>query len=90
MKSKRPKDVALRRVKVLQAIKNFMTNNNGLPPTRRDILKGSDITSLSVLNHHLGWLDRQGYINSIPEIARGITGVTDDGEEFIRETLEGE
>ncbi len=60
-----------RRQRILAYIQEFLTDN-GVPPTVRDIQKACDISSTSVVDYNLRGLDRDGYLNRRPEMARGI------------------
>ena len=60
-----------RRQRILAYIQEFLTDN-GVPPTVRDIQKACDISSTSVVDYNLRVLDRDGYLNRRPEMARGI------------------
>ena len=54
---------------------NFMSeflDERGYPPTVRDILRGCQISSTSVVDYNLRILERQGYISRDREISRGI------------------
>ena len=60
-----------RRQKILDFIQDFM-QDNGIPPTVRDIQKACEISSTSVVDYNLRLLDRDGFLNRRPEMARGI------------------
>jgi len=45
---------------------------HGYAPTVRDILKGCDISSTAVVQHHLDVLEREGRIHRDPEVFRSI------------------
>jgi repressor LexA len=60
-----------RRQRILAYIQEFITDN-GIPPTVRDVQKACDISSTSVVDYNLRILDRDGYLNRRPEMARGI------------------
>ncbi len=68
-----------RRKKILDFIQSFI-EENGLPPTVRDIQKACDISSTSVVDYNLRLLDRDGYLNRRPEVARGIELLDDSGQ----------
>ena len=59
------------RERVFKFIHEFF-NNRGYAPTVRDILKGCDISSTAVVQHHLDVLEREGRIHRDPEIFRSI------------------
>ena len=60
-----------RRQRILAYIQEFITDN-GIPPTVRDVQKACDISSTSVVDYNLRILDRDGYLNRRPDMARGI------------------
>ena len=68
-----------RRQRILAYIQEFHTDN-GMPPTVRDIQKACDISSTSVVDYNLRILDRDGYLNRRPEMARGIELLDNDGQ----------
>jgi repressor LexA len=59
------------RERILQFIHDFF-DTRGYAPTVRDILKGCDISSTAVVQHHLDVLEREGRIHRDPEIFRSI------------------
>jgi repressor LexA len=61
-----------RRRQILNFVREFM-EEKGYAPTVRDIVRGCSISSTSVVQYHLGILEREGYINRDPEVSRGIT-----------------
>ena len=56
---------------MLNFIRDFI-QENGLPPTIRDIQKACDISSTSVVDYNLRLLEREGHLRRKPDIARGI------------------
>lgn len=56
---------------MLKFIREFM-QDNGLPPTVRDIQKACGISSTSVVDYNLRILQREGYLRRRPDVARGI------------------
>lgn len=68
-----------RRQKILEFIHTFI-EENGLPPTVRDIQKACEISSTSVVDYNLRLLDRDGYLNRRPDVARGIELLDDAGQ----------
>ncbi len=60
-----------RRQRILEFIQDFM-QDNGIPPTVRDIQKACEISSTSVVDYNLRLLDRDGFLNRRPDMARGI------------------
>ena len=73
------KKLSVRRQRILEFIQNFI-EENGLPPTVRDIQKACDISSTSVVDYNLRILDRDGYLNRRPDVARGIELLDDSGQ----------
>ena len=55
----------------------------GYPPTQREIVKATSITSTSVVTWYLNQLADRGYIRLIPKIARGIS-LLEEGEQLVR------
>jgi repressor LexA len=56
---------------ILDFIDRFL-EQNGYPPSIRDIGTAVDISSTSVVNYNLKALERQGYIARDPEVSRGL------------------
>jgi repressor LexA len=71
------KSLSARQQKILEFIRNFY-QENGFPPTVRDIQKSCDISSTSVVDYNLQILQREGHIRRMPEVARGIE-ILEDG-----------
>ena len=65
------KQMPPRRQRILAYIQEFLTDN-GVPPTVRDIQKACAISSTSVVDYNLRILDRDGFLNRRPDMARGI------------------
>ncbi|MBM4447185.1 MAG: repressor LexA [Chloroflexi bacterium] len=59
------------RQRILKFIRSFF-EGRGYAPTVRDILKGCNISSTAVVQHHLNILEREGHIHRDPEIFRSI------------------
>ncbi len=73
------KRLSLRRQRILDYIHEFI-QDNGLPPTVRDIQKACDISSTSVVDYNLRLLNRDGYLNRRPDVARGIELLDEEGQ----------
>ena len=73
------KKLPARRQRILEFIQNFI-EENGLPPTVRDIQKACEISSTSVVDYNLRILNRDGYLNRRPDVARGIELLDDSGQ----------
>jgi len=59
------------RQRILQFIHEFV-EGKGYAPTVRDILKGCNLSSTAVVQHHLNVLDREGLIDRDPKVFRSI------------------
>lgn len=59
------------RQRILKFIRDF-SEDRGYAPTVRDILRGCNLSSTAVVQHHLNILDRQGYIDRDPKVFRSI------------------
>jgi repressor LexA len=59
------------RQRIFKFIRDFI-EDRGYAPTVRDILKGCDISSTAVVQHHLNILEREGHIHRDPEVFRSI------------------
>jgi repressor LexA len=57
--------------RMLNFINDFV-DDNSYPPTVRDILKGCNISSTSVVDYNLRILEREGYLRRDSEVSRGI------------------
>ena len=68
-----------RRQQILDFIQRFI-GENGIPPTVRDVQKACNISSTSVVDYSLRILDRDGYLNRRPDVARGIELLDDTGQ----------
>jgi len=79
MTSKRP--MPARRRRILGFIQEFI-GENGIPPTVRDVQKACDISSTSVVDYNLRILDRDGFLNRRPDMARGIELLDGEGQPF--------
>lgn len=60
-----------RQTRILEFIRQFMTDRQ-FPPTVRDIQKGCEISSTSVVDYNLHILQREGYLRRQREVSRGI------------------
>ncbi|MFO7712074.1 MAG: transcriptional repressor LexA [Dehalococcoidia bacterium] len=65
------------RERILEYIRRFF-DQRGYAPTVRDILKGCDISSTSLVQYHLNILEREGQIRRDPEVFRSIQLVEKD------------
>ena len=67
----RKKELSPRQQVMLEFIAQFV-EAEGMPPTVRDIQRGCDISSTSVVDYNLRLLERDGYLKRRSDIARGI------------------
>ena len=68
-----------RRQQILDYLHEFL-QDNGLPPTVRDIQKSCAISSTSVVDYNLRLLERDGFIRRRPDVSRGIELLDDSGQ----------
>jgi repressor LexA len=73
------KKIPARRQRILDFIQEFI-REEGIPPTVRDIQKACDVSSTSVVDYNLRLLNRDGYLNRRPDVARGIELLDDEGQ----------
>jgi repressor LexA len=73
------KKLPARRQRILDFIQEFI-REEGIPPTVRDIQKACDVSSTSVVDYNLRLLNRDGYLNRRPDVARGIELLDDEGQ----------
>lgn len=59
------------RQRVLEFIRSFI-GEHGYPPSVRDIQRGCDISSTSVVAYHLRALEEEGVLRRDPEVSRGL------------------
>jgi repressor LexA len=72
------KKPSARQRQILDYICEFI-QENGIPPTVRDIQHACDISSTSVVDYNLRLLSRDGYLNRRSEVARGIELIDESG-----------
>ncbi|MFA5317215.1 MAG: transcriptional repressor LexA [Dehalococcoidales bacterium] len=63
--------VSRKRQRILGFISDFL-NDRGYAPTVRDIVRGCDISTSSVVQYHLDILEREGHIQRDPQVFRSI------------------
>ncbi|MFH0942537.1 MAG: transcriptional repressor LexA [Chloroflexota bacterium] len=63
--------VSRKRQRILSFISDFL-NERGYAPTVRDIVRGCDISTSSVVQYHLDILKREGHIQRDPRVFRSI------------------
>jgi len=71
MARKRAKGLSERQVKILEVLERF-NNQNGYPPSIREICDKTGISSTSVVNYYLNQLEESGYIERDGRVSRGI------------------
>ncbi len=71
MARKRRKGLSDRQKKILQVLEDFQ-NENGYPPSIREICELADISSTSVVNYYLDQLQEMNYIERDNRVSRGI------------------
>ncbi len=71
MARKRAKGLSERQVKILEVLERF-SNQNGYPPSIREICDKTGISSTSVVNYYLNQLEESGYIERDGRVSRGI------------------
>jgi len=76
------------RLRILNFIRKFLDKRD-YAPTVRDIARGCNISTPSVVQYHLNTLERQGYIRRDPEVFRSIRLVERKREAISRVPLLG-
>lgn len=71
MPRKRKKGLSDRQKKILEVLASFQ-DQNGYPPSIREICSEADISSTSVVNYYLEQLEELGYIERDRRISRGV------------------
>ena len=72
---------------IIKFIQMFLEDNQ-YPPTVRDIQKGCDISSTSVVDYNLRILQRDGYLRRQSEVSRGIELLGDRSVETGRDVVQ--
>ena len=72
------KNLRPRQQQILDYIGQFL-DQNGIPPTVRDIQRGCSISSTSVVDYNLRLMERDGYLKRRSEVARGIELLDETG-----------
>ncbi len=65
------RELSEKQKRILDFLREF-TNQNGYPPSVRDIQAACNISSTSVVDYNLNILEREGYVRRAPDISRGI------------------
>ena len=63
MARKRAKGLTERQMRILEVLERFQ-NQNGYPPSIREICEKANISSTSVVNYYLNQLEEWGYIST--------------------------
>lgn len=71
MPRKRSKTLSERQKRILEVLERFQ-DNNGYPPSIREICEKTDISSTSVVNYYLDQLEDMGYIERDRRVSRGV------------------
>ncbi len=71
MARQRSKNLSDRQKKILEFVGRFQ-NQNGYPPSIREICDKTNISSTSVVNYYLDQLEEMGYIERDDRVSRGI------------------
>lgn len=67
----RAKGLTERQKRILDALERFQ-NQNGYPPSIRELCEKTNISSTSVVNYYLNQLEESGYIERDGRVSRGI------------------
>lgn len=71
MPRKRSKGLSERQKKILEALERFQ-EQNGYPPSIRELCEDTGISSTSVVNYYLDQLKEMGYIERDRRVSRGV------------------
>jgi repressor LexA len=71
MPRKRSKGLTDRQRRIMEVLERFQ-NQNGYPPSIREICEKADISSTSVVNYYLEQLEDKGYIERDRRVSRGV------------------
>ncbi len=71
MARRRTKGLSERQKRILEVLERFQ-NQNGYPPSIREICEKTNISSTSVVNYYLNQLEEAGYIERDGRVSRGI------------------
>ncbi len=74
------KPLSKRQQNILEFTRGYM-DENGRPPTIREIGKAVGINSTSVVNYNLGKLEEKGYLDRDPDVSRGLR-LTEKADRF--------
>ena len=88
MPKKQQPGLSPRQQAILDFIRGFIKENH-YPPSVRDIVKGSNVSSTSVAAYHIKQLEAKGLLRRRPEISRGLELVTSGEAEEANVPLMG-
>jgi repressor LexA len=71
MPRKRTKGLSERQRRIMEVLERFQ-DQNGYPPSIREICQEADISSTSVVNYYLEQLEDKGYIERDRRVSRGV------------------
>jgi len=78
---KRVLDSAAKQKRIIEFVALFR-EEHGFPPTIREITRGAEISSTSMVSYHLTLLVEKGFLTKDPNSARTIV-LTPEGKDFI-------
>ena len=81
MMGRKNKGLTERHMKILHFLQDFQ-NQNGYPPSIREIGEQTGISSTSVVNYYLDQLEKLGYIKRDRHISRGVVATDKLAEAF--------
>lgn len=64
-------NISSTRLRILNCIRDFL-GDRGYAPTVRDVMKGCNISTPSLVQYHLDKLEKEGYIQRDPQVFRSI------------------
>ena len=80
------KGISSKQTTILDFIRHFL-EDNGFPPTIRDIQRSCDISSTSVVDYNLNSLREKGYLTRRSDVSRGLQLVEDTRQAPQLETI---
>lgn len=93
MARRRTKGLSERQKRILEVLERFQ-NQNGYPPSIREICEKTNISSTSVVNYYLNQLEETGYIERDGRVSRGIrllrplTEITSSASAALKQTAQ--
>ncbi len=80
------RDLTERQERILEFFENFLDEHD-YPPTVRDIQRGCEISSTSVVSYNIDILNREGLIRKHDGVSRGLGLVTPRQQRNVQETI---